>query len=379
MMKSEHLRLNLRRLMLVLVASGSHSSASAKTETGTIINDIHANAQRFELLSSKNESEGKALARKAVDDMVKAIEQIEAQSYCNERAAVYLAGDHARALGELLSTVELHIVGSRGDVYLYFLSGTNLSAVAATINTLQGAIGVEALISPENPNRIKLQSILPGPDQFVTVEQTFGELPIIYPQATGWTGMFEWTDYGCAFGVPSCALPAELYLSTNATLQNYGAGSTTLIFQADAGMQLFTFASGSTQQNIIESVNTFQYYIGLHAHQCELNSDRIEIRSNLVGEYASVQVQQVGGTPPIIFTTSQGGEGEYSSKAFGVDGHPGDIDCDNNVNIADLLGIINFWGICAQPPLTCPADLTGNGLVDVDDLLSVINNWTQFD
>ena len=379
-MKSEQLSRSLRRLMMFLIASGSNAAAgTGATETSKLIEDIHRNSNRFAQPSRDDASEATTLARRAADEVVRAIEQVEALSYCNERATVYLAGDDPDAPGELHNTALIHLIGSWGHAGFTFVSGTNLSAVVAAINTQQYGTGVEAMIAPENPHRIKLQSILPGPDQFVTVQQSNWQTPIVYPQPTGWTGVFEWTDYGCAFGVPACSFPAELYLSTNATLTAYGAGTTTLIFQANAGMQFFSFASGTTQGNIISAINTFQYNIGAHARQCESNSDRIALRSNLVGEYASVEALQVGGTPPIIFSSPNSVNGAYSLLMFGLDGHPGDVDCDNNVNIADLLGILNSWGLCPQPPTTCPADLTGNATVDVDDLLSVVNNWAQFD
>ena len=54
----------------------------------------------------------------------------------------------------------------------------------------------------------------------------------------------------------------------------------------------------------------------------------------------------------------------------------GDVNEDGKVDVDDLLGIINGWGLCPEPCLpSCPADLTGNCIVDVDDLLLVINNW----
>lgn len=48
-----------------------------------------------------------------------------------------------------------------------------------------------------------------------------------------------------------------------------------------------------------------------------------------------------------------------------------DITGDNVVNAADLLAVINNWGLCAG----CAADITGDGNVNVADLLAVINAW----
>jgi hypothetical protein len=55
-----------------------------------------------------------------------------------------------------------------------------------------------------------------------------------------------------------------------------------------------------------------------------------------------------------------------------------DTNCDNIVNVDDLLSVINAWGPCPGPPPPCLADIApqgGDGTVDVNDLLKVIGNW----
>jgi hypothetical protein len=57
---------------------------------------------------------------------------------------------------------------------------------------------------------------------------------------------------------------------------------------------------------------------------------------------------------------------------------PGDVNIDGSVDVDDLLAVINAWGACPTPPVTCPADVAppgGDDQVNVDDLLAVINNW----
>jgi subtilisin family serine protease len=48
----------------------------------------------------------------------------------------------------------------------------------------------------------------------------------------------------------------------------------------------------------------------------------------------------------------------------------GDIDGNSMINVADLLAIIDQWGL-----IDSPADVTGDGIVDVSDLLLVVGNW----
>ena len=49
----------------------------------------------------------------------------------------------------------------------------------------------------------------------------------------------------------------------------------------------------------------------------------------------------------------------------------GDFNCDNIVNVDDLLGVISNWGASGGP-----ADLNSDKVVNVDDLLIVLTNWS---
>ena len=51
---------------------------------------------------------------------------------------------------------------------------------------------------------------------------------------------------------------------------------------------------------------------------------------------------------------------------------PGDFNCDQIVNTADLLGVLNHWGFVGNT-----ADFNHDGTVNVLDLVIVIQNWTQ--
>jgi len=48
----------------------------------------------------------------------------------------------------------------------------------------------------------------------------------------------------------------------------------------------------------------------------------------------------------------------------------GDINDDGDVSVADLLIVIDQWGLTDSS-----ADITGDGIVDVSDLLMVVGNW----
>lgn len=52
---------------------------------------------------------------------------------------------------------------------------------------------------------------------------------------------------------------------------------------------------------------------------------------------------------------------------------PGDPNCDGQVNMDDVLGVINQWGPTIP---TTTADFNNDGTVGVDDLMEVIRGWT---
>ena len=54
---------------------------------------------------------------------------------------------------------------------------------------------------------------------------------------------------------------------------------------------------------------------------------------------------------------------------------PADINVDGDVNVVDLLGVINNWGMCPGDPQPCAADVNLDGLVNINDLLAVVTAW----
>ena len=66
---------------------------------------------------------------------------------------------------------------------------------------------------------------------------------------------------------------------------------------------------------------------------------------------------------------SDQGDGYFSINGTSV---AGDANGDGLVNVADVLAIVDSWGICGPQ---CQADLNSDGLVNVVDLLLVIDSW----
>ena len=66
---------------------------------------------------------------------------------------------------------------------------------------------------------------------------------------------------------------------------------------------------------------------------------------------------------------SDQGDGFFSINGTQI---AGDVNGDGVVDVADLLSIVDSWGVCG---IFCPADLNGDGLVTVVDLLIVLDSW----
>ncbi|MCH8164898.1 MAG: flagellin [Planctomycetes bacterium] len=90
-----------------------------------------------------------------------------------QTASLFISGNTAGAAGELLSSVTIELAGNLGVQTLSFVSGTNLSAVAAAINTLRDSTGVSAVLvdSANQTSGLTITSLGYGSDQFVSVKR----------------------------------------------------------------------------------------------------------------------------------------------------------------------------------------------------------------
>jgi hypothetical protein len=80
-----------------------------------------------------------------------------------------------------------------------------------------------------------------------------------------------------------------------------------------------------------------------------------------------------GGEALLVFEAESGGN--QGIKASWLRNTTGDVDCDGDVDTADLLALLGAWGDCPHPPSMCPADLDGDGVVNTADLLILLGNW----
>ncbi|MBC8200685.1 MAG: agmatine deiminase family protein [Planctomycetes bacterium] len=90
------------------------------------------------------------------------------------------------------------------------------------------------------------------------------------------------------------------------------------------------------------------------------------------------QVPDVNTNSGLLRVVAFDADGNSGSDAgdtfFSINGTSvaGDANGDGVVNVADILAVVDAWGICG---FTCPADLNGDGSVNVVDLLAVIAAW----
>jgi len=369
----------LRRLSFglgILAATGSTQIVRAEqaAEVRTVLDQLQALTLNYTAIDARHAARVREIERQ-IDAAFSAIESMASAVKCTEAGMVYIATLNS----QLLSSVEFEIASDIGLQHVSFVSGTAIDDLVTAINSIQGTTGVVATVSIENPTMVELSTWFTGAYYFVHVTQHSGKTPLIFASPSGGQGMYSWTDYGCAIGTPVCAQPANAYLSTGYNLDNGGMGSTTLVLQGISGLKIFTFASGTSQVNIVEALNSFLGITGVEAVQCPENTERVHLYSIMVGEPGLVSVMQVGGTPPIIFQEPKGGVATYSAFANGVSRLAGDVNCDRIVDVTDLILVVQNWGECPLPPFVCQADLTNNGNVNIQDLWSVLNNWGAVD
>ncbi len=102
------------------------------------------------------------------------------------------------------------------------------------------------------------------------------------------------------------AQSAEVYLSTGVVFNaGFNEGSITILLSGITGSQQFTFASGTSQANIITAFNSFRHVIRVSATTSLINADRIEFRSLGFSSSDFVRVKEVNGlTNDFIFRSA---------------------------------------------------------------------------
>ena len=120
--------------------------------------------------------------------------------------------------------------------------------------------------------------------------------------------------------VLTSAQTAAVYLSTAANLANGNNGSITFEITGGKGVQQFTFASGTSQANIINAINTFKDAIGVSAIQNATTAARVQINSTGFGSQEFVRVKTLEGTANnLLAGTAAGATSAADLKDHGQD------------------------------------------------------------
>jgi len=100
---------------------------------------------------------------------------------------------------------------------------------------------------------------------------------------------------------------AVVFLSTGTSYESASGtdGSIRLEVTGNGGAQQFTFASGTTQANMIVALNHFKVALGVSAAQSQVNADRVSMSSTTMDRDAFVRIRQLDGPPEdIVFTSA---------------------------------------------------------------------------
>jgi len=115
------------------------------------------------------------------------------------------------------------------------------------------------------------------------------------------------------------AQTAMVFLSTGYTFSSgTDDGSITIEVSGNDGMQQFTFASGTSQANIITAVNSFRDVMSVSATASVIAPLRIEFRALEASSTHFVRVKEINGLPnDFIFTSALATTALDSYKDFG--------------------------------------------------------------
>ncbi|MFM7262054.1 MAG: flagellin [bacterium] len=200
-----------------------------------------------------------------------------------------------------------------------------LQEVSNMLVELQGLVGAtanEAGVSQEerDANQLQIDSILQTIDRIANATSFQGTKLLngnfdytVSGQATSLTDVTinaaKLSDAGTARAVTVTVLQSAqtgaVFLSTGATFGNGGSGEVSFEVTGEKGVQQFTFASGTSQANILAAINSFKDALGVSAVQAT-DTARVQINSTGYGADAFVRVKELSNenTTSFIFSSN---------------------------------------------------------------------------
>ncbi|MFK7960261.1 MAG: flagellin [Phycisphaerales bacterium] len=200
-----------------------------------------------------------------------------------------------------------------------------INALLLEVQSLVGQSANEAGVSPEEKeaNQLQIDSILQTIDRvanstsfqgtkllngnfdYTTSSVTASEISDVNVRAariSDAAGSF----LNVTVDVTQSAQTGQVFLSTGTSLDNGGSGSITIEVTGSDGVQQFTFASGSTDDNIVAAINTFKDALGVSASKTGAStagSGYVALNSTEFGSSQFVRAKVLEGTSDAIIST----------------------------------------------------------------------------
>ncbi len=264
---------------------------------------------------------------------------IASENLRSEKVAIQAAIGNAQRAEQVVNVAE----GGLGEI----------NALLLEVQSLVGQSANEAGVSPEEKeaNQLQIDSILQTIDR-VANSTSFQGIKLL-------NGNFDYTTSNVASSVDDVnirsarisdtadayldvtvdvtqsAQTGEVFLSTTGTLTNGGNGSITVEITGNDGVQQFTFASGSTQANIIDAINTFSEALGVSASQSSADTAFVQLNSTEYGSSQFVRAKILEGTSADL--VSVGTPGAAASNDIKDEGRDATVLINGNLATTDGL------------------------------------------
>jgi len=214
-----------------------------------------------------------------------------------------------------------------------------LQEVSNLLVELQGLVGAtanEAGVSAEekDANQLQIDSILQTIDRIANSTSFQGSKLL--------NGNFDYTTSGVNAGITDVSIngarlsdngsarsvtvtvltsarTAGVFLSTGANFENAGDGEVTFEITGTKGVQQFTFASGTSQADIVDAINSYKDQLGVSAAQDTTDTARVVIRSTSYGSDAFVRTKELSnqGVTDFVFASAAATSATNDLKQFG--------------------------------------------------------------
>jgi len=211
------------------------------------------------------------------------------------------------------SAINSAITNSQRAEQVMNVAEGGLQEVSNMLVELQGLVGAtanEAGVSQEerDANQLQIDSILQTIDRIANATSFQGTKLLngnfdytVSGQSASLTDVTvnaaklasDGTARAVTVTVLQSAQTGAVYLSTGANFANGGSGEVTFEITGTKGVQQFTFASGTTQANMLAAINSFKDSIGVSAVQNATATDRIQINSTEYGADSFVRVKEL--------------------------------------------------------------------------------------